>query len=61
MSVVKGMKEFYEKAVYVWRASKKPSQKELNENLRIVLIGVAVLGAIGFIISVIFGFLQFSQ
>ncbi|MEM4133892.1 MAG: protein translocase SEC61 complex subunit gamma [Candidatus Micrarchaeia archaeon] len=61
MSLVKGIKEFYDKAVYVWRASKKPSKKELNENLKIVLLGILILGVIGFIISIIFGFLQFSQ
>lgn len=61
MSIIKGFKEFYDKAVYVWRASKKPTNKELNENLKIVLIGMLALGLIGFIISVIFNFLQFSQ
>ncbi|MCX8202385.1 MAG: protein translocase SEC61 complex subunit gamma [Candidatus Micrarchaeota archaeon] len=61
MSIIKGLKEFYDKAVYVWRASEKPSQKEINTNLRIVLLGILVLGVIGFIISIIFGFLHFSQ
>jgi protein translocase SEC61 complex gamma subunit len=58
MNIIKGLKEFYEKSLYVWRASKKPNKRELNENLRIVLIGILVLGVIGFLISIIFGFLQ---
>jgi protein translocase SEC61 complex gamma subunit len=56
--VIKGIKEFYDKSVYVWRASKKPTKQDMNENLRIVLIGTFILGLIGFLVAIIFGLLQ---
>lgn len=56
--VIKGIKEFYDKSVYVWRASKKPTKQDMNENLRIVLIGMFILGLIGFLVAIIFGLLQ---
>ena len=52
------LKEFYEKAVYVWRVSRRPSDKELMENFKVVMAGVLVMGFIGFFISVIFGLIQ---
>ena len=56
--VIKGIKEFYDKSVYVWRASKKPTKQDMNENLRIVLMGMFILGLIGFLVAIIFGLLQ---
>jgi len=56
--IIKGIKEFYDKSVYVWRASKKPTKQDLNENLRIVLMGMFILGLIGFLVAIIFGLLQ---
>ena len=52
------LKEFYGKAMYVWRVSRRPSDKELMENFKVVMAGVLVMGFIGFFISVIFGFIQ---
>jgi|GEM_PF-5518349 protein translocase SEC61 complex gamma subunit len=56
--IIKGIKEFYDKSVYVWRASKKPTKQDLNENLKIVLMGMFILGLIGFLVAIIFGLLQ---
>jgi protein translocase SEC61 complex gamma subunit len=56
--IIKGIKEFYDKSVYVWRASKKPTKQDLNENLKIVLIGMFILGLIGFLVAIIFSLLQ---
>jgi protein translocase SEC61 complex gamma subunit len=56
--IIKGIKEFYDKSVYVWRASKKPTKQDLNENLKIVLMGMFILGLIGFLVAIIFSLLQ---
>ena len=53
-NVVKGTKEFYNKSLYVWRLSKKPDKGDLKEKVKVVLLGMLVLGLIGFFISIIF-------
>jgi len=52
------LKEFYGKAMYVWRVSRRPSDKELMENFKVVMAGIVVMGFIGFFISIIFGLIQ---
>lgn len=56
--VFEKLKDFYEKAIYVWRVSRRPTDKELFENFKVVMVGVIVIGLIGFFISVLFGFIQ---
>jgi len=56
--MIKGINEFYNKSVYVWRATKKPTKRDLKESLKIVLIGIFILGLIGFLVSIIFGLLH---
>ncbi len=56
-NIIKGSKEFYEKSLYVWRLSKKPDKYDLREKVKIVLLGMFVLGFIGFFISIIFNLL----
>jgi protein translocase SEC61 complex gamma subunit len=45
---------FFSQVVYVLRASKKPSEEEVIEYLKIVLFGILLLGIIGFFVSLIF-------
>jgi len=45
---------FFSQVVYVLRASKKPDKSDLLEYLKVVLIGIFLLGIIGFSISLIF-------
>jgi protein translocase SEC61 complex gamma subunit len=45
---------FFSQVVYVLRASKKPSEEEVIEYLKVVLFGIFLLGLIGFFISLIF-------
>jgi len=52
------LKDLYEKAKYVWRVSRRPSDKELFENFKVVMTGILVMGFIGFFMSIIFGFIQ---
>ena len=52
------LKDFYERAVYVWRVSRQPTAKEIKENLKIVLVGVLFMGTMGFIISLIFNLIE---
>ena len=56
-NVMKGSKEFYDKSLYVWRLSKKPDKDDLREKVKVVLLGMFVLGFIGFFISIIFNLL----
>ena len=53
-NTMKGLKEFYDKSLYVWRLSKKPDKNDLNEKLKVVLLGMFVLGFLGFFISIVF-------
>jgi protein translocase SEC61 complex gamma subunit len=45
---------FFNQVVYVLRASKKPSEGEVMEYLKVVLVGILLLGLVGFAISLIF-------
>ena len=49
---------FIERAKYVLKVSKKPTQEEIMENLKIVLIGMFVMGALGFFIYLLFKFVM---
>ena len=46
-------KLFYAKCKRVWRVLKKPSKKEFDQVAKISAIGIAILGFLGFLISII--------
>ena len=48
-----GVKEFLKTVATLFKLAKKPSREEISISLRITLLGVAVLGLIGFIIRFI--------
>ena len=48
---------FLERAKYVLRVSRKPTDEELMRNLKIILAGVFILGGIGLVISFLFWFI----
>ena len=47
------LKAFFSKSKRVWLVLKKPSRKEFEMVARVSAIGVLVIGAIGFAISVL--------
>ncbi len=48
---------FYHKCVRVWKTLKKPTKKEFEMTAKVSAIGILILGVIGFIISIIMGYL----
>ena len=44
------MKRFWKETVRVLRITKKPNKEEFSTSLKITGIGIAIIGAIGFII-----------
>ena len=47
------LKTFYEKSKRVWLILKKPTKKEYEMIAKVSAIGIAILGVIGFLISII--------
>ncbi|MGC8662748.1 MAG: protein translocase SEC61 complex subunit gamma [Candidatus Micrarchaeia archaeon] len=56
-SILKKTKLFYENSKHVFSISYKPSISEFKRTLKIVLLGTIIIGALGYIISIIIGFL----
>jgi len=52
------LKIFIKKCKRVWLALKKPSKKEFETITKVSAIGIALLGVIGFIISLIMNVLE---
>jgi protein transport protein SEC61 subunit gamma-like protein len=48
-------KQFYKKCKRVWHSLKKPEKKEFEMTAKVSAIGIALLGAIGFIIGLLMG------
>lgn len=49
-------KSFMIKCRRVWSVLKKPTKEEFEQVTKVSAIGIAILGVIGFIISIIIGF-----
>jgi len=47
-----GAKSFFHKSVRVWRILRKPTKKEFLMVAKISAIGIAVIGVLGFLISI---------
>ena len=56
--VVSKLKDFYDRSVYVWRVSRQPTAKEIRENLKIVIVGILIMGVTGFAISILFNLIE---
>ena len=48
-------KQFIKKCKRVWQTLKKPSKKEFQMISKVSAIGILVIGAIGFLVSLIVG------
>jgi len=53
MAAMQKLKAFYEKSKRVWLVLKKPSRKEFEMVAKVSAMGILVLGALGFMISII--------
>jgi protein transport protein SEC61 subunit gamma-like protein len=59
MKLIDNLKAFFEKSKRVWLVLKKPSRKEFEMVAKVSAIGVLVLGAFGFLISILIKVLFF--
>ncbi|MBT3404768.1 protein translocase SEC61 complex subunit gamma [archaeon] len=50
--VTQKLKSFFVQCKRVWTALKKPSKKEFNQTAKVAAIGILILGALGFLISI---------
>ncbi|MFA5071514.1 MAG: protein translocase SEC61 complex subunit gamma [Candidatus Pacearchaeota archaeon] len=57
MKIFTSLKSFVEKCKRVWMVLKKPTKNELVKVAQISALGILVVGFLGFIISIIMGFL----
>ena len=55
MGLMTKTKSFFLKCRRVWYVLKKPSKKEFEQVTKISAVGIAILGLIGFLISIIVG------
>ncbi|HEB47321.1 MAG TPA: protein translocase SEC61 complex subunit gamma [Candidatus Pacearchaeota archaeon] len=53
VKVINDLKNFALKSKRVWLALKKPTRKEFESVAKISAIGILILGALGFLISII--------
>jgi len=53
MAAMQKLKAFYEKSKRVWLVLRKPTKKEFEMVAKISAFGILILGAIGFLISIL--------
>ncbi len=51
---------FMTNARHILNVSYRPSDEEFNRSAKIILLGIIIIGVLGFIISIIIGFLSGS-
>jgi protein transport protein SEC61 subunit gamma and related proteins len=52
-NIISPLKSFFLKCKRVWRVLKKPTKKEFQTVAKISAIGILILGAFGFLISLL--------
>jgi protein transport protein SEC61 subunit gamma-like protein len=55
------LKVTFRNAVNTMKLAKKPDKEEYTQHLRLVLLGIASVGAIGFIIQFVFSVATFGR
>ncbi len=53
MSALGRLKKFINDSRHVLSISYKPKEQEFRKSIRIILIGIAIIGILGFIISIV--------
>ena len=56
MDITTSLKSFFVKCVRVWHVMKKPTRKEFETISKVSAVGILILGAIGFLISILVSF-----
>lgn len=46
------LKPFYHKCIRVWHVMKKPTKKEFSTIAKVAAVGIAIVGLVGFLISI---------
>lgn len=59
MELMGKLKAFYEKSKRVWLVLRKPTRKEFEMVTKVSALGILILGALGFLISIILKILLF--
>ena len=57
MDIVKSLRDFYSNSKHVLGVSYKPDIETFKRTLKVVMLGILVIGALGFVISVIITFI----
>jgi protein translocase SEC61 complex gamma subunit len=60
LNVVPKLRTFFTNSKHILNISYKPSNDEFNKSARIIILGILIIGGLGFIISIIIGFLSGS-
>jgi protein transport protein SEC61 subunit gamma-like protein len=58
MSVLDRINEFIQKSMRVLRVSYRPTSEEFYTTLKITGLGMVLIGLVGYILTIIFGFLE---
>ncbi len=58
MAITDKISEFIQKAMRVLRVSYRPTSDEFYTTLKITGLGMIAIGVIGYVITIIFGFLE---
>ena len=53
MDIVKSIKKFIDDSRHVLSISYKPTEQEFNKSIKVILLGIALIGAIGFILAIV--------
>lgn len=53
MKILTSIKPFYMKCKRVWLVLKKPSKQEFEKIIKVSGVGILLLGALGFLVSII--------
>lgn len=54
------LRSFFSNARHILNISYKPSNEEFNKSARIIVLGIIIIGVLGYIISLLIGFLSGS-
>lgn len=60
LNITQKLSIFITNSKHILNISYKPSNEEFNRSARIIILGIIIIGALGFVISIIIGFLSGS-
>lgn len=53
MNVLQSIKKFITDSKHVLSISYKPTEQEFNKSIRVILLGIAIIGVMGFVLAII--------